>query len=130
MGVREPRARLRLELVAGEVLGLEREGLGEVRVEVGGALARDAVDEIERDVVETGITKSVHRPPDVVRSGNALQHREQPRTERLGAERDAVHPVPAQERGEGRGDGLGVRLDGQLLTAGSAASTRSSAPAR
>ena len=43
----EARTRLRLELVAGEVLGLEREGLREVGVEVGGALAGNAVDEIE-----------------------------------------------------------------------------------
>jgi len=58
------------------VLGLEREGVREVRLEVGGALARYAVHEIERDVVETGITQSVHRTPDVVRPGNALEHLE------------------------------------------------------
>ena len=52
------------------MLGLEREGVREVRLEIGGALARDPVDEIERDVVETGITKSVHGPSDVVRAGN------------------------------------------------------------
>ena len=45
--MREPRSRLRLELVARQVLGLERQGVREVRVEVGGALARDPVDEIE-----------------------------------------------------------------------------------
>ena len=73
MRVREPRSRLGLELVAGEVLGLERESVGEIRLEVGGALARNPVDEVERDVVESGITQSVHRPPDVVRSGNALE---------------------------------------------------------
>ena len=49
------------------MLGLERQGLGEVALELGGALARDAVDEIERDVVEPGITKSVDGTPDVVR---------------------------------------------------------------
>ena len=91
MRVREPRSRLGLELVAGEVLGLERQGVREIRVEVGGALARDAVDEIERDVVETGITKSVHRASDVVRCRPALENGEQVRPERLGAERDARH---------------------------------------
>ena len=99
-GVREPRARLRLELVEGEVLRRERQSLREVVVEVGGLLARDPVDEIERDVVERGITKSMHRPPDVVRRGNALEHLEQPRGERLRAERDARDAALAQQRRE------------------------------
>ena len=43
----EARPRLRLELVAGEVLRFERKGIREIRLEVGGALARDAVDEVE-----------------------------------------------------------------------------------
>ena len=73
-GVGEPRARLRLELVEGEVLRRERQSLREVVVEVGGLLARNPVDEIERDVVETGITQSMHGAPDVVRAGNALEH--------------------------------------------------------
>ena len=146
MGVREPRARLGLELVAGEVLRLEREGVREVRVEIGGALARDPVDEIERDVVETGITKSVQSAPDVVRTGNALERLElhliaapddlatrriapahprrkfpdleQPRPEGLRAERDAVHATRAQQGRERGGHCLGVRLDGQLLGLG------------
>ena len=68
---------LGLELVAGEVLRLEREGLLEIGVEVGGALTRDPVDEIERDVVKPGITEMMHGAPDVVRAGDALEHREQ-----------------------------------------------------
>src|SRR5215210_1624174 len=60
VGVREARARLRLELVAGEVLRLERERLGEVGLEVGGALAGDAVDQVERDVLEAGRAQSAH----------------------------------------------------------------------
>ena len=55
MRVREARSGLRLLLVGGNVLGLERQGIGEVACEVGGLLARDAVDEIERDVVNSGI---------------------------------------------------------------------------
>ncbi len=66
MGVREPRSGLRLELVAGQVLRLERQRLGEIGSEVGGALAGDAVEKIERDVVESGITESVHSASDVV----------------------------------------------------------------
>ena len=42
------------------MLGLERERLGEVGLEVGGPLARDPVDEIEGDVVESGISENVH----------------------------------------------------------------------
>ena len=68
------------------MLGLERQGVREVRFEVGGALAGDPVDEIERDVVETGITESLHCAPDVVRTGNALQHFEQMRPKRLRTE--------------------------------------------
>ena len=48
------------------MLRLERQRLGEIRSEVGGALAGDAVEEIERDVVESGITESVHGASDVV----------------------------------------------------------------
>ena len=73
MRVREARTRLRLELVAREVLRLERERLGEVALEVGGALAGDPVEEIEADVVESGITKSVHGAPDVVGPARAAR---------------------------------------------------------
>ena len=51
------------------MLRLERKGVREVRLEIGGALARNAVDEIERDVVEPGITESMDRPSDVVGAG-------------------------------------------------------------
>ena len=55
-GVREPCAGLGLELVAREVLRLEGERLREVCVEVGGLLARNPVEKIERDVVKSDIT--------------------------------------------------------------------------
>src|SRR5205085_11237540 len=77
--VREAGARLRLELVAGQVLRLERERFGEVAAQVGGALTRDAVDEIERDVVKTGITKMVEGAADVARLGAPLQNGHQAR---------------------------------------------------
>ena len=44
----------------------ERERVGEIGVELGGALAGDAVDEVERDVVKSGITKMMHGASDVV----------------------------------------------------------------
>src|SRR5262249_11246210 len=89
--VREAGSRLRFELVSGDVVRLEGQGLGEVAAKVGGALAGDPVDEIEGDVVESGTTKRVDGLPDVVWSGNALEHLEQPWLEALGAERDPVH---------------------------------------
>jgi len=72
--MREPRARLRLELVQGKVLRRERESLRQVMVEVGGLLARDPVDEIDGNVVDSGITKTVHRPADVLGPATAIEH--------------------------------------------------------
>jgi len=63
------------------MLGPEREGFGEVTCEIGGLLARDAVDEVDRDVVKTGITQSVEGAPDVVRRGNTVEDGEEPRGE-------------------------------------------------
>ena len=129
MGVREARARLRLQLVRGDVLGLERERLGEVALEVGGALARDAVDEIERDVVESGITQDGERRAGRRRAAQRDRARRRRRGwKRLRAERDAVDAAaraaaPASS---------GVTVSGFASTvtsprAGSAASRRSSA---
>ena len=53
----------------------------------------------------------MHGASDVVRLGNALEHREEPRPERLRAERDAVRRRRAQRRGELRRHRLGIRLD-------------------
>ena len=97
------------------MLGLERERVGNVGIEVGGALAGDPVDEIERDVVASGIPKSVHGAPDVVRRGTALEHREQVRPEALRAERDPIHATGNEELCELGRDRLRVRLHGQLL---------------
>ena len=72
-GMGEARPRLRLELVTGEVLRRERERVVQVGLEIGGALAGDPVDEVERDVVESGITKMMHRASDVVRTGNTFE---------------------------------------------------------
>src|SRR4051812_6444853 len=111
----EARARLSLELVAGEVLQLQREGLLEIGVEVGGALTRDPVDEIQRDVVKSGITEMVHGAPDVVRPGTALEHLEEARGERLRAERDPRDAGASQQRGQLLRDRLGIALDRHLL---------------
>ena len=117
MGMGEARPRFCFELVTGEVLRRELEGVTEVRGEVGGALAGDSVDEVEGDVVKSGITKMVVSAPDGVRLGNALQHLEQVQGEALDAQRNPVDPGPAQEAGKLLRDRLGIRLDGHLLCA-------------
>ena len=129
MRVREARARLRLQLVRGQVLGLEREGLGEVAFEVGGALAGDPVDEVERDVVESGIAQDVERHAGR-RRGRATRSSTSSRcgVEALRADRHTVDTVSAQKRGELGRHRLRIRLDGHLARRpGSAASSRSSA---
>ena len=119
--MREARSGLRLELVAREVLGAERERLVDVGIECGGALAGDPVDEVERDVVESGIAKMVESASDVVRTGNTLEHLEQLRVEGLRAERDPRHAPIAKQRGKLGRHRLGIRLhrdlrgDGQRL---------------
>ncbi len=114
MCVREACPGLRLELVARQVLRFQREGFGQIEGEIGGALAGNAVDEIERDVVESGITESAHRPADVVRGRLPLERLEQMRPERLCAERDASHTRGTQRRHHLRRHRLGIRLDRQL----------------
>ncbi len=97
------------------MLGLQRESVAQVGIEVGGALAGNPVDEVERDVVKSGITESVDGTPDVVRAGPSLEHREEVRAEALGAERDAVHAAPPQQLGQLRGHRLRVCLDRHLV---------------
>ena len=116
--VREARARFRLQLVRRHVVGLERQGLGEVAFEVGGALARDPVDEVERDVVDSGITNGVHGAPDVVRSGNTFEHVQKVHVEALCADRHAVDTISAQQGRELRRHGLGIRLHGDFVRIG------------
>src|SRR5216684_6143398 len=79
----ETRAGLCLELVVGEVLRRKRERLGEIRVEVGGALAWDPVEQVERYVVKFDITKSMEGASDGIRSGLPLEDFEQSRLEAL-----------------------------------------------
>ena len=84
------------------MLRLERERLREVVVEIGGALAGNAVDEIERDVVESGLAQRVHGAPDVVRRCLPLEHVEQAGLEALRAQRHARHAVRTEKRRHAR----------------------------
>ncbi len=118
VGVREAGARLSFQLVCGDVLGLERHGLGEVACEVGGLLARDAVDEVERDVVKSGITQTIEGASDVVRLGNAPECPQEPWREGLRPDRDARDPATGKQAGKGGRHRLGIRLDRHLAGRG------------
>ena len=87
-------------------------------LEIGGALPRDAVEEIERDVVKPGITQIVQGAPDVVRRRPPLEHVEELRLEALRAERDPVHAGLAKQPRERRRHRLRVRLDRDLAGSG------------
>ena len=113
-GVGEPRARLRLELVGGEMVGTERHGLLEVVVQLGGRLPGNAVDEIQRDVVEARLAVDGERAADIVGSRTPFERLEQVGLEGLSAQRDAGDPVLAEHRRQLGRDGLRVRLDGDL----------------
>ena len=108
------------------MLRLERESLREVVVEIGGSLARDPVDEIERDVVEAGLAQGVYGAPHLVRRGLPLEHVEQAGLEGLCAQRHARHTVRAEKSGDVRRDRLGIGLDRDLLPRGEAPASRRS----
>ena len=109
------------------MLRLERERLAQVGVEVGGALAGDPVDEVERDVVEAGITEERERAPDVVGPRAPLEHLEQPRLEALRAERDARHAAVAQSAAS---SGVTVSGFASTVTSSAGGSARAAARAR
>src|SRR6266705_6632379 len=96
----------------------ERERFAEVGFEIGGALARDPVEEIERDVVKADITESMEGAPDVVRPRPPLEHLEQLRLEALRPERHAGYARVAQREGELRRNRLRVRLYRNVIRAG------------
>jgi hypothetical protein len=110
----EPRAGLRLQLVVRDVLGRERKRFIDVEPEIGGALAGDAVQEVDRYVVKVGITEIVEGTPDVVRSRLTLEHLQEVLLEALRSERDPRHTARAQELRQLRRHRLGVRLHRQL----------------
>ena len=78
----------------------ERDRLGEIALEVVDALARDAVDQVERDVVEARVAERADRAADVVGARLALERLEQVGLEALRSERDAVDTVLAEQRGQ------------------------------
>ena len=84
------------------MLRLERERLVEVGVEIGGALAGDAVDQIERDVVKAGSAESVTARRDVVRARPTLEHVEQAAAGSSARRARRGHTALAQEGGQRR----------------------------
>ena len=73
------------------MLGCERQRLREIELEVGGALAGNAVEEVERDVVEPSVAKKADGSPDVVGARPPLEHGQEMRLEALRPERHAAH---------------------------------------
>ena len=117
--MREARARLRLELVAREVLGLERERLVQVALEVRGALAGDAVEEVERDVVKPGIPEMVERSAGRPLDRRAARARSSSRGWKLCAPSETrVTPLSRRSAASCGRHRLRVRLDRHLLGAG------------
>ena len=100
------------------MLRRELERLGEVAFEIDDALARNPVDQVERDVVEADRAERPDRGADVVWARAALERLEQMRLEALRPERYAVDALLEQQRGELGGDRLRVRLDRRLGRAG------------
>ena len=96
------------------MLRRELERLGEIALEVGDALARDPVDQVERDVVEAGAAEGLCGGANTVGARAPLERFEQVRLEALCPERNAIDTVLEEEGGELRGDRLGVRLDRRL----------------
>src|SRR5581483_6122390 len=111
----EARARLRLELVAGEMLRPQLDGGGEVGLEVRDGLAGDAVDEVEREVVEPGAAQLRERAVDVLGLRSTLECAQQVQLERLRPERDARDARSAERARELGRDRLRVRLDRHLM---------------
>ena len=75
------------------MLGLEAQSRREIALEVGGALPRNPVDEIEVDVVETGIAKNVDGALDVFPARAAFEHVQKCGVEALCAERHTIDTV-------------------------------------
>ena len=96
------------------MLRLERDRLGEIELEVGDALAGDAIDEVEREVVKAGAAQGADGSADVVRACAPLERLEQVRLEALRAERDAVDALLAEQCCQGRRERLRICLDGRL----------------
>ncbi len=74
------------------MLRAERERFRQVGLEVALGLARDPVEEVEREVVEARVSRNVaNAPAHRLGPGPPLEHLEECRLEALRAERDAVH---------------------------------------
>ena len=92
----------------------ERDRLSEVAREILGALARDAVDQVERDIVEARLAERGHRAADIVGAGPTFERLEQVALKALRSERDPVDTVFAKHLGQSRRHRLRICLDGRL----------------
>ncbi len=113
VGEGEARPRLGLELVTGEVIGLERERRVDVAIECSPRLARDAEEHVEVQVGDAGATQRPHGAPHGLGCRPPLEHRELACAEALRPERDAS-AVSHEHLGERVVDRLGIGLHGDL----------------
>ncbi len=100
------------------MLGLERERLLEIALEVVFALTGDAVEDVQREVVESGLAKEPERAPHVVGAGAALENVEKVRPEALRAERDTGDSTLPQSPGKLGRHRFRVRLHRDLVGGG------------
>ena len=89
------------------MVGLQRQQAVEVGSEERAALAGDAVDEVEREVVDARRAQRRHGRAHALRHGAPLQHRQQAGVEALGTQRDAA-AARRQHPGERGVDGSGL----------------------
>ena len=104
------------------MLRLERQRVAQIGVEIGGALAGDPVDEIERDVVKPGITKSVDGAPDVVRSARGARAPRAARGRKLCAPSETR--VTPQSRSSAASSGVTVSGFASTVTSSAGGSAR------
>ncbi len=108
------RVRFQRQLIAGEMVRPEGERQGQGLLPQAECLARNAVDQIEADVVESGRDGVLDRGPCLPVIVTAAQKAEQPVVKGLNADVDAVDPGKA-ERFEISGFGIPrIHLDGDF----------------
>ena len=127
VAVREARAGLRLELVVGEVLGLQRECLVDVAVELGAAHARHAEEQVEREVRHARSPQAADRLAHALGGGAPLEHLEL-RVRRTTARR----ATPARRGAASAAASSSSTVSGltSTVTSGAAGRPSSSAPSR
>lgn len=106
------------ERVAGEVGGVEIEGLVEVVAPLVEGLAWDGVDEIEIEVVDAGLLGEFDGAGDIFGIVPAFECFKVVGVEGLGADGEAVDAALCEGFEEARCDGFGIGFDGEFVKLG------------